>query len=176
LIYINGDYMKKYKLISRLIIGLLLLQAFNLTIFANSSWVWISETRPYDVLPWVAVGTLMIETVSIIVFAKIKNGFKVFTFVTIANAISFAAPYLINLMLYSDQMFSFDKYLEHWPSYMVGFLFCIATVLIELPIVYFSLSKYASSIKRFVITVICSNIVTTVLVAITERIFCVGRW
>ncbi len=168
--------MKKYKLISTFIISLILLQLFNLTTFANSSWVWISETRPYDVLPWVAIGTLIIETISLIVFAKIKNGFKVFTFVTIANAISFAAPYLVNLMLYSNQMFPFDKYLEHWPSYTVGVLFCIVTILIELPIVYFSLKKETISNKKFIITIIISNVVTTILVAITERIFCVGRW
>lgn len=168
--------MKKYKSISAFIISLFSLQLFNLTAFANSSWVWISETRPYDVLPWVAIGTLIIETISLIVFAKVKNGFKVFTFVTIANAISFATPYLVNLMLYSDQMFPFDKYLEHWPSYTVGVLFCIVTILIELPVVYFSLRKNAVSGKKFIITIIVSNIVTTILVAIIERIFCVGRW
>ena len=66
--------MKKYKLISAVIIGLFSIQLFDLTAFANSSWVWISETRPYDVLPWVAIGTLIIETISLIVFSKIKNG------------------------------------------------------------------------------------------------------
>ena len=65
--------MKKYKLISAFIISLFSLPLFNLTAFANSSWVWISETRPYDVLPWVAIGTLIIETISLIVFAKIKK-------------------------------------------------------------------------------------------------------
>ncbi len=168
--------MKKYKLFSTLVISLFLLHLFSLTTFANSSWVWISETRPYDVLPWVAIGTLIIETISILFFAKIKNGFKVFTFVTVANTISFATPYLVNLMSYYEQMFSFDKYLEHWPSYTVGILFCIATILIEFPVVYFSLRKNAVSNKRFAITIIVSNIITTTLVAIIERIFCVGRW
>lgn len=168
--------MKKYKSISSVIITAFLLQIFNLTAFANSSWVWISESRPYDVLPWVAIGTLIIETISIIVFAKIKNGFKVFTFVTIANAISFAAPYLVNLIFCSDQMFPFDKYLEHWPSYTVGVLFCITTILVELPIIYLSLKKEAVSNKKFIITIIITNVVTTILVAIIERFFCVGRW
>ncbi len=168
--------MKKYKLSSAFIICLFLLQLLNLTVFANSSWVWISETRPYDVLPWVAIGTLIIETISLVVFAKIQNVFKGFTFVTIANAISFAAPYLANFMLYSNSIFPYEKYLEHWPSYTVGALFCIVTILIELPVVYFSLRKHAPSRRRFVITIIVSNIVTTILVAITERIFCVGRW
>lgn len=168
--------MKKYKLISSLIISFFILQLFSLTAFANSSWIWISETRPYDVLPWVAIGTLIIESISLMVFAKIKNGFKVFTFLTIANAISFAAPYLVNLMLYSNSMFPYEKYLEHWPSYTVGVLFCIVTILIEFPIVYFSFRKNETSNKRFIFTIVISNIVTTVLVAIIERIFCIGRW
>ena len=168
--------MKKYKLISSFIISLVLIQLFNLTAFANSSWVWISETRPYDVLPWVAIGTLVIETLSLMIFAKTKNNSRTFAFVTIANVISFAAPYLVNLISYSEQQFPFEKYLENWPSYTVGISFCIATILIELPIVYFSLRKNVVSIKNFVITVIVSNIVTTILVAIIERLFCVGNW
>ena len=168
--------MKKYKLFSASVICLFLLQLLNLTVFANSSWVWISETRPYDVLPWVAVGTLIVETASLVVFAKIRNVFKGITFVTIANAVSFAAPYLHNYILFSEQKFPYEKYLEHWPSYTVGVLFCLVTILIELPVVYFALRKHAPSRKRFVITIIFSNIVTTILVALAERIFCVGRW
>ena len=168
--------MKKYKVSSLIIIFLFILEPLALTAFANSSWVWISETRPYDVLPWVAIGTLIIETISIIIFAKIKDGFKVFTFVFIANAISFAAPYLVNLMIYTEEMFSFDKYLNYWPSYTVGILFCIVTILIELPIIYYSLRKDATCQKKFIITIVATNIITTVLVAIIERIFCVGKW
>ncbi len=168
--------MKKYKLISTYIISLFYLMIFNFNVFANSSWVWISETRPFDILPWVALGTLVIETICLFVFAKIKNIFKIFTFVSIANVISFVTPYLVNLILYANSMFTFEKYLEHWPSYTVGVLFCIATILIELPIVYIFLSKDAISRKRFFITFVVSNVITTVLVAVIERIFCVGRW
>lgn len=168
--------MKKYKSTSAFIISLFFIQLFNLIAFANSSWFWISETRPFDMLPWVAIGTLIIETISLIVFAKIKNGFMVFTFVTIANLLSFAAPYLFLWLVPNEVGYTFKMFIENTPSYTIGVLYYITTILIELPIVYFSLIKYASSIKKFVITVICSNIVTTVLVAIIERIFCVGRW
>ena len=82
---------------SSLIIVLLILQIFNVVVFANSSWVWISEMRPYDILPWVAICTLGIETISLVFIAKIKKGFKVFSFVAIANIISFATPYLMAL-------------------------------------------------------------------------------
>lgn len=70
----------------------------------------------------------------------------------------------------------FEIYLEHQPFYTVGFLFCLITILIELPIVYCCLKKNAGSRKWFVITILVSNVVTTVLVAIVERIFCVGQW
>ena len=35
----------------------------GMPVSANSSWVWISQTRPYDVLPWVALVTIIIETI-----------------------------------------------------------------------------------------------------------------
>ena len=168
--------MKKYKLIPSCVIVLHLLYFLTCTVFANSSWVWISETRPYDILPWVAMATLLIETTSLIIFAKATNGFKAFTFVTIANLLSFAAPYLDKFFLYSELGFSFEKYLEHWPSYTVGLLFCVVTILVEFPIVYFSLRKNTPSRKKLILSMVISNIVTTILVAVAERIFCVGRW
>lgn len=73
-------------------------------------------------------------------------------------------------------MFTYEKYLEHWPSYTVGVLFCVTTVLIELPIVYLSLRKEVAYSKKFLLTIVGSNIVTTLLVAIVERFFCVGNW
>ena len=168
--------MKQYRLSAAFIICFLLLPFCCLTASANSSWVWISETRPYDVLLWVAIGTLLIETISIILFAKINSGFKVFTFVTIANLISFAAPYVCSLVSYTQLGMSFLKYLNHWPSYTVGVSFCLVTLLIEFPIVYLALRRKEISNKRLVITIVVSNILTTILVAIVERTLCQGRW
>ena len=42
---------------------LILLWFSSITAFANSSWVWISETRPDDLLPFVIAGTLIIEII-----------------------------------------------------------------------------------------------------------------
>lgn len=170
------NFMKKYKSISLILSAFLFLQVFTFTAFANSSWAWISETKPYDVLPWVAIGTLLIEALSIIFFAKIKYSFAVFTIVTIANAISFATPYLVNFLIYYEEGFPFKDYLDSWPSYTVGILFCVVTIIIEFPIVYFLLKDDENSNKRLVCTIIISNIVTTILVAIIERIFCTGSW
>lgn len=168
--------MKRQKLILCSLFLFFLLPLFPLTASANSSWYWISETRPYDILPWVAIATLLIETAGLLLFAKTQSILRTFSLVAVANALSFAAPYLINLQIYSEEMFPYRNYLEKSPSYTVGFLFCMATVFIELPIVYYSLRKHTASKTAFIFTIVGSNIVTTILVAIVERLFCVGQW
>ncbi len=169
--------MKKYKYFSVFIISLFLMQILSLSAFANSSWRWISETRPYDVLPWVAIGTLIIEAISIIYFAKVEKKFLTFIVVTLANLLSFAAPYLfIWIVPSAPGGYTFEMTMENLPFYTIGFLYYIITILVELPVVCFSLLKYTSSTKKFIITVIGSNIVTTILVAVIERLVCVGHW
>ena len=70
---------------------------------ANSSWRWISETRPWDILPYVVAITLLIEIASIVVIAKIKPIWKVSLSVVIANLLSFAAPYLLAYSFYLSE-------------------------------------------------------------------------
>lgn len=149
---------------------------FPIVSLANSSWCWISETRPYDILPWVAILTIAIETISINIIPEVHKLPKTFCFVALANLLSFATPYLLNLILFNDEGFGFEKYLDHWPSYTVGIIYGIMTVVIELPVVYNALKKNAVSKKKLIFVIICVNIVTTLLVAITERIFCQGQW
>ena len=43
------------------------------TAYANSSWHWISSTRPVDILPVVIVTTLLIESVIVIKLSKVKK-------------------------------------------------------------------------------------------------------
>lgn len=144
--------------------------------YADSSWIWISETRPYDVLPWAAILTIAIETFSINYFPRVHKLPKTFCMVTLANLLSFAAPYLINLFLYDSSGFAFSKYLEHWPSYTVGLVYGFMTVAVELPVVYGALKKNAGNKRNLLLTIICSNAVTTCMVAIMERFFCQGSW
>lgn len=66
--------------------------------YANSSWRWISDTRPYDVLPFVIIITLAAETISIIKFSHIGNKVKTFLIVLIGNILSFAAPYILTAL------------------------------------------------------------------------------
>lgn len=73
--------------------------------YANSSWRWISDTRPYDVLPFVIIVTLAAETISIIKFSHIENKAKTFVVVLIGNILSFAAPYALTALFLRYNIF-----------------------------------------------------------------------
>ena len=99
--------------------------AFNVVLFntathANSSWYWISETRPFDILPWVAIATIIIETLSINYVGRIYH----------TSEISF--------VLRKD-----------------AGIHCT---------------------KRLLTSIVFSNLVTTIMVAVVERIICQGSW
>ena len=168
--------MNRYKSVSRFTIALLLLLCFSFTAFANSSWVWISETRPYDILPFVAVATLIIETAAINFFLEIGNWHKVFFGVLTGNLISFAVPYIgySNTTPYYDMPLSYI--LERGPFYTVGAAFLILTVAVELPFMYLWLKKDIKNKKLFIIVTVLANAATTAVVAAAERLFCEGHW
>lgn len=143
--------------------------------YANSSWVWISETRPYSLLPIVIVVTLIIETFAIGFATSKKKQAKVFTIVAIANLLSFLTPYLINFISAYIEKIGFEYYVNHYPFYIVGIVYLCITIFIETPIIYVSLKKDCKK-KKLILTIIISNIVTTCIVAIIERVLCSGSW
>ena len=115
-------------------------------VYANSSWRRISKTRPYDILPFVIIITLVIETFGICYICKIKSKIKSFIVISFANLTSFVLPEVIN---YFNPSFKYidlplrEAYFagkEHWPQYTIGPFYYVLTIGIELPIVYF-LSK-----------------------------------
>ena len=168
--------MNRYKAITNTTITALLVFAFSFTAFANSSWAWISETRPYDVLPFVAIATLIIETAALNLVLKIGNWHKVFSGVLIGNLISFAVPYIgySNTTPYYDMPLSYI--LERGPFYTVGAAFLFLTVAVELPFMYFWLKKSVKNKKLLVLVTVVANVVTTAMVAVAERVLCEGRW
>lgn len=168
--------MKEHDAASAIALSALIILCCPVTAFADSSWVWISETRPYDVLPWVAILTLAIEAFSINYISPVHKLGKTCCVVALANGLSFAAPYLLNYLSFRGMGFEFTKYLEHWPSYTVGAIYGIMTVVIELPIVYYALRKHVENKKKLIIVIIGANIVTTCMVALAERLFCRGAW
>ena len=61
---------KRYNSFSAFVVCIIFSLAFPMHAYADSSWHWISDTRPYDVLPYVIVMTLAIETFSIVLLGK----------------------------------------------------------------------------------------------------------
>ena len=169
--------MKHYKAISLSAVTTIIMMAFSVTVSANSSWVWISETRPYDILPFVIVGTLLIETLAVNILSKIDNWYKTFFAVFVGNIISFIAPYIgYSNSLYSQIGYTLSQIIDRGPYYTVGTAFLLLTLIIELPVVYFLLKKEADNKKKLAVTIVLANIVTTALVAVVERTLCYGRW
>ncbi|MGE4483813.1 MAG: hypothetical protein AB7C97_01740 [Oscillospiraceae bacterium] len=167
--------MKKYKYIARMFILAALLPVITITAYADSSWHWISDTRPYDILPFVVIGTLLIETIAVNYIPKIHKLFKVFCIVTLGNILSYLAPYIIqrsSTYLYG----TYYDFVEHYPLYNVGLFYLILTVAVELPFCYFLLKRDTANRKILLVTIFVANVVTTALVAIVERFICVGRW
>lgn len=168
--------MKRCHTLSAAILAVLFTLTLSTTAFADSSWVWISETRPHDVLPWVAIATLAIETWMLCHFCGIDKTFKVFCVVMLGNLLSFSAPYVMAALdeVHADFLLS----LEHWPYYITGTAGLLVTVAVELPVEYGLLKKHVPAQKqtRLLCTVVAANVLTTVMVAIVERTFCRGHW
>lgn len=169
--------MKNYKSVSTAFITAVLLFGFTITAFANSSWVWISEARPYDVLPFVIVGTLLIETAAANLLLKVGNWHKVFVGTVIGNLMSFAVPYIgySNTTPYAGY-YTLAEILNRGPFYTVGGAFLLTTILVELPFMCFWLKKDVTDKKKLILVTVLANVVTTTAVAIVERIFCQGHY
>lgn len=163
-----------YKRITVLILTVLTIVLLPITVYANSSWRWISETRPFDVLPFVAIGTILIETLAISIIPRHKNPAKVFCVVTFANLLSFASTYLF--FLPGSLVYTFEESLKHFPIYTVGIFYLALTLLVELPVVYFLLGSGTEKKRAFLWTVVLCNVETTVIVSFIERLLCYGKW
>ena len=159
--------------ISIMIMALMVL--FPVNAFADSSWVWISEKRPFDILPWVAMGTILIEWLSIWLIPRTGHAFQVLGIVMVANAASFLLPYAFlkaDLSWYG----TFEHILDSGPHYIVSGVFLLLTLLVEMPIVYNVLKSKVQDKKKLQLTIIISNMITTAGVAIIERLITEGYW
>ena len=172
--------MRKEKSAVTAVLVLLLLPLFAVPAWANSSWVWISETRPVDVLPWVILITLAIETAAISYALGGKQTGKVFLVVCGANLLSFLLPYLMmaatNMPMTGSFTQSLSKHANHWPSWIVGFGYLALTLLAEFPLEYYVFEKKAEKPRRLLYAVIGANVLTTGITFAAERLLCQGRW
>ncbi len=167
--------MKKNNFMS-FILAFIMCFGFSVTAFANSSWAWITESRPYDVLPFVIVFTLVTETCIIAYFSKIESKSRVFVPVLIGNLLSYAMPYIVYSNSLYGEVYGLKHALDHSPYYTVGIHFLVMTLVVELPVVYLSLRKKAADKKVLTITTVAINVITTLVVALIERLICRGQW
>ena len=143
-------------------------------VFADSSWCWLTDTRPFDILPPVALATIVIEVLAIWLIPHTGKLMKTAVAVILANAASFLLPYAL---LLNDPVYpKFDDMLNAGPNYIVGAGFVILTLVLEIPIVYNLLKKHVDSKKKLLWSIIGSNIVTTAMVAVIERMVTDGYW
>ncbi len=154
----------------------LLALPFITVAYANSSWIWISETRPWDILPVVVLVTLVVEILAIRLFSGDKRTGRIALFVTLGNLLSFLVPYLFKWLAYTMDGFGFDKYLNHFPSFITSTFYFALTLIVELPLVYCALVPKEKPSRKLMWTVIAANIVTTALTAVAEHTLCQGHW
>ncbi len=121
---------------------------FPATAYANSSWRWISQTRPFDVLPFAVALTLLAEFLFLRFTNRIARPFFLFAAVCLANLASFLLPYAI----YLNGLYAFEESLEHLPVYIVGLGYLFLTLVAELPVVYCSLRGLVAGKKRLLLS------------------------
>jgi hypothetical protein len=145
--------------------------------YANSSWHWVT-TSPMTVFPFAVIITLLIETFAVAKYGKVSNTKKSILVIGLANLLSFLAPYLERAYRFipTSGGFSIFAAFNKGPYYMVLSGFLLLTVVIELPLIFFMLREYTSSKKSLFVSILLSNIATTVIVAGLERLICIGRW
>lgn len=150
-------------------------------VFANSSWQWFTR-NPLPLLPWVIIGTLIVETFILCYFNKIAKIRKVFIIILTANIVSFLIPYAClgipegGGMEYGGFFEQISYMAEKSPAYIIGMIYFVLTLISEIPIVYFSLKNHVRNKKRFFILIIFANTITTLIIAVLERITYKGSW
>ena len=166
--------MKRRVAIRIIVLSSLMLLILPQAVFADSSWCWLTDTRPFDILPPVALATIVIEVLAIWLIPNTGKLMKTAVAVILANAASFLLPYAL---LLNDPVYpKFDDMLNAGPNYIVGAGFVILTLVLEIPIVYNLLKKHVDSKKKLLWSIVGSNIVTTAMVAVIERMVTDGYW
>ena len=170
----QSEYRAQFNIIRVVMIAGFMFFVIPQTAFADSSWRWLTDYRPFDILPPVALATVVIEVLSVWLIPHTGKLIKTAVVVILANAASFLLPYAL---LLGDPVYPrFDDVLNAGPNYIVGFGFVVLTLLIEIPVIYNLLKKHVDSKKKLLWVVVGSNIVTTAMVAVIERMVTDGYW
>lgn len=169
--------MKKYNILSRIILIAILGMYLPVTVYANSSWHWIT-TSPMTILPVAIILTLVIEIVAIIKIAKVKSHKKVFWVVTFVNLLSYLAPYIERAYRFIPTAGNFNLFaaFNKGPYYIILSGYLLLTIIIEVPVAFFLLRKDVKNHKKLAISILGANVITTLVVAVIERMVCIGQW
>jgi len=143
--------------------------------FANSSWVWLTDARPFDVLLPVTMATIVIEVLSIWLIPGTGRFLKTTAVVAAANAFSFFVPFFI-FMVTDTWYGTFQQRLDASPNYIISGLFLLMTITLEFPAVYCLLRNDAKSRKTLIITILAVNAATTIMVAFAENLIVTGYY
>lgn len=174
--------MKKRRTLSAFAIVWFYVLLFSQSASANSSWHWLSAKKPYELLLFIVPLTLLTESLSINYIPAIHKPLKVFCIVSTANILSYLVPYAVEFFLSGSHPYEIRSLsqltdvMNHVPFYTVDIVFLLFTLFAELPLVYLSLRKDCNNKRLLMITIIISNIVTTALCALSERLLCYGAW
>lgn len=172
----------KQKLVSCFVLVLLLFIIHPLPAYANSSWHWFTK-QPLTILPIVVVSTLLLE-VSMICFSnQIKPHFVPIASIVVANLLSFLLP-VAALGVFSDSWmvdyYTFfervNYYVNYLPVYIVTIGFLFLTLIVEVPVVYFAFKKYVTNKQRLLYSILGVNCLTTLVIAVIERVLFKGSW
>lgn len=172
---------KKYNLVKQtLLCCILLFVIYPERVLANSSWNWLTVS-PMSVLPFAIILTLAIETWGINVYGKVKGKVNVFIIVTFANIVSFIAPYIystsiLNRFYGSGWGYAWERAFNNGPNYIIKLAYLLLTLFIEVPLVYFLLKNQSNNKKKLLFITIVVNVITTIAVAVLERLLCQGQW
>ena len=161
----------KYIVILLVIINLLVPNA----IYANSSWHWLSNNRPYDILLYVVFLTITIETIMVNYFGKINDLKQVSAVIVLSNLMSYYLPYLFVRFMPYALYDNYIDYINHFPVYIVGIGYLLITLVIEIPLDY-TLLKKTTNKRELLLSILISNILTTSLVYCIERLYAKGIW
>ncbi|KPU46262.1 hypothetical protein OXPF_01070 [Oxobacter pfennigii] len=170
-----------YQLVRRTLLGsILLFIMYPMRTLANSSWHWVTVI-PMKVLPLAIILTLAIETWGVIVYGKVEEKVRAFVIVTFANIASFVAPYIystyrLNRFYCSGWDYAWERSFNSGPNYAIRLVYLMLTLCIEVPLVYLLLKNRSKNRKKLLFIVIIVNVITTIVVAVLERLICRGRW
>ena len=169
--------MRKRRLYSLVVCLLMLATMMAMPVFANSSWRWLSDTRPYDLLPIAVVMTLVIEILAINYIPGVNDLKKTGLWVILGNLISFGATYFL-AWISPGPIYTLEEMLEHTPFYNIGGMMLMLTLFAELPLVYCMLRRQddPKQQKTLLITIVIVNTLTTALVYFMERALVPGQW